>query len=64
MLPEDYLLNGDCEDCDQDPTNCMSLGQCQSEKNLLTCSNCGCCTFVEIDGNIYCIECRQWQGRK
>lgn len=57
MLPEDYLLNGDCEDCDQDLTG-------RAENNFLTCSNCGCCTFVESEGNIYCIECRQWQGRK
>lgn len=28
MTPEDFLLNGNCDDCDQDPANCCLLGKC------------------------------------
>lgn len=29
---EDYMLDGDCEGCDQDPTLCYELGYCIYDK--------------------------------
>lgn len=29
---EDLMLNGDCDDCDQDPTECLNLGYCKREE--------------------------------
>ena len=63
MTPEDFLLNGDCDDCDRDPTECINSDRCRQYQQYLTCSNCGSCTFVESEGNVYCIECRQWQKK-
>ena len=32
MDVEDYMLEGVCEDCDQDPAKCYNLGYCYYDK--------------------------------
>lgn len=29
---EDYILNGICEGCDQDPTKCLNQGYCEYDE--------------------------------
>lgn len=64
------MLNGDCDDCDRDPTACIDAGQCAlysvecaPNPRYVTCGNCGCCTFVKRKDDLYCIECGYWHGR-
>lgn len=32
MDVEDYILDGICEGCDQDPTKCLTQGYCEYDK--------------------------------